>query len=294
MFAEGDRNGKLLANLVADQRTPVSIPVVRGGGGSLLTSPGEILQEFVRFYSSLYSPIPTYDSLELDDLLGSLSMPKLSDTDATLLDDPISILEIEAAMLAFPPQKAPGPDGFPADFYRAFRSQLAPRLNNLYTHCWEQEILPESMMEAYMVLLLKPGKDPTECSSYRPIALLNMDLKILTKILASRVAKVISTVVDIDQMGFMPGMSTDTNLRRLFTHLQLDVSESPAKVIVSIDIEKAFDSVDWQYMLKVLEAMSFGPGFRRWIAMLYSGLRIFLQLGGGPGRDVHCPLLSSP
>lgn len=113
-----------------------------------------------------------------------------------------------------------------------------------------------------MVLLLKPGKNPQECSSYRPIALLNMDLRILTKVLASRLAKVISTLVNIDQTGFMPGMSTDTNLRRLFTHLQLD-TDFPAKVIVSIDIEKAFDSVDWQYMQSIAEY-----GIQSWILPL--------------------------
>lgn len=85
---------------------------------------------------------------------------------------------------------------------------------------------------AYMVLLLKPGKDPQECSSYRPIALLNVDLKILTKVLASRLAKVIPSLVGIDQTGFMPGKSTDTTVRRLFTHLQLDITDVPEKVSV--------------------------------------------------------------
>lgn len=118
---------------------------------------------------------------------------------------------------------------------------------------FENGILPSSMLEAYMVLLLIPGKDLQECSSYRPIALLNTDLKILTKVLASCLAKVIPSLVDIDQMGFMPWKSTDTNLRRLFTNLQLDTPEVSEKVIVSIDIEKAFDSVDRRYMQSIGE-----------------------------------------
>lgn len=96
-----------------------------------------------------------------------------------------------------------------------------------------------------MVLVPKPGKGPTECSYYRPIALLNADLKILTKILATRLARIISSLIGIDRTGFMPGKSTDTNLRRVFTHLQLPNLEQPTRVLVSIDIEKAFDSVDW-------------------------------------------------
>lgn len=77
IFAEGDKNGKLLANLAAEQKTPVSIPVVRGRSGTLITDPAHIREEFVQFYSSLYSPIPPYDPLELDGLLKNLSMPRL-------------------------------------------------------------------------------------------------------------------------------------------------------------------------------------------------------------------------
>lgn len=103
IFAEGDKNGKLLANLAADQRIPVSIPVVRRRDGSLVTDLVGALEEFVRFYESLYSPIPSYNSIELEELLQSLSMPKLTDSDVALLDEGISVLEIEAAILAFPP-----------------------------------------------------------------------------------------------------------------------------------------------------------------------------------------------
>lgn len=149
-----------------------------------------------------------------------------------------------------------------------------------------------------MILLPKPGKNPLECSSYWPIALLNMDLKILMKVLTRRLAGVISSLVDIDQTGFMPGKSTDTNLRRLFTYLQLLNFDSPTRIVVSIDIEKAFDSLDWHYMLVVLEKMGFGLTFRRWISLLYSNPRMairlcfhtspFLQIGRGTKQG--CPL----
>lgn len=118
------------------------------------------------------------------------------------------------------------------------------------------------MLDANMVLLLKPGKDPLDCSGYRPIAVLNVDLKILTKVLADRLAGVISSLVKIDQTGFMPGKSTDTNLRCLFTHLQLRTANTSTRIVLSVVIEKAFDSINWQYMLRVLETMGFGQVFR--------------------------------
>lgn len=111
--------------------------------------------------------------------------------------------------------------------------------------------------------MTKPGKDPIDCCSYRSIALLNTDLKILTKVLATRLARVILSLVDIDQTGFMPEKSTDTNQRRVITHLQVPHDNQSTRVLVSIDIEKVFEAVDWQYMHKVLELMGFGLHFRR-------------------------------
>lgn len=263
VFTEGDKNGKLLAMLVADYHPLTNIPIIRNQRGDLITEPKSIMQEFVSFFASLYSPIPSYETADLDSLSVDLSIPKLSDDDINNLEGKITIKEIEKAIFSFPPNKAPGPDGFPDDFYKANVEVLAPRINLLLDYCHEHDTLPDSMLEVYMVLLLKPGKDPKDCASYRPIALLNTDLKILTKILALRLSTVLPSIVNIDQTGFMPGKSTDTNLRRLFTHLQLQSRNANSRVVVSIDFEKAFDSVDWRFMFKVLEIMGFGPNFRK-------------------------------
>lgn len=98
-----------------------------------------------------------------------------------------------------------------------------------------------------------------------------MNLKIVTKILATRLAKVISSISNIDQ--------TDTDLRRLFTHLQLQTMESQTRIVVSIDIEKAFDLVDCCYIHKVLERMGFGPIYRKWISMIYKSPRVVIRFG---------------
>ncbi len=81
--------------------------------------------------------------------------------------------------------KTSGPDGYPVEFYEKFSLQLTPLLLNMYKHSLEQASLPQSLMEALITVLLKPGKDPVDCSSYRPFSLLSVDVKILAKIVAS-------------------------------------------------------------------------------------------------------------
>lgn len=103
--------------------------------------------------------------------------------------------------------------------------------------------LPASMAEAIIVVVPKPGKDPEVYASYRPISLLNVDAKILTKVLVRRLNKVFITLIYEDQMGFMPGKGTDINLRRLYTVLASTDFLTQFDAVASLDAEKAFDLV---------------------------------------------------
>lgn len=125
------------------------------------------------------------------------------------------------------------------------------------------------MYQAHIILLPKPRKDPKLCTSYRLISILNYDFKVLTKVLATKLMKPLPSLVSIDKTGFIPGKSTDINLRRVLTHMQLLSNESALGVPTLLDVAKAFDSVDWVYMSSVLEVMGFGPRLHTWIKILY-------------------------
>lgn len=137
IFAEGHKNGKLLAMLVVNHHPKAHIPAIKDKGGTLVTDPSLIMQEFIDFFSTLYSAIPKYDTEALDLLLTNLPIPRLSEEACTVLDAKITIKEVQEAIFAFPPNKAPGPDGFPADFYKSHVDQLATRFNWLLEHCIE-------------------------------------------------------------------------------------------------------------------------------------------------------------
>ncbi len=117
--------------------------------------------------------------------------------------------------------------------------------------------------------MLKKDKDPLDCASYRPISLLNCDVKILAKVLASRLEDVLPTVISPDQTGFIKNRQSFFNIRRLLNVVYFQHQSVP-ECVVSLDAEKAFDRVEWEYLFLVLEKFGFGPAFLSWIKLLYS------------------------
>lgn len=102
------------------------------------------------------------------------------------------------------PGKALGPDSYTIQYYKTFLPIIGPRMVTFFNVVGTGALFPRDTLKAHITLIHKEGKDPSSCGSYRSFSLLNIDLKLFSKILATRLAQHLQSLVHLDQVGFIP------------------------------------------------------------------------------------------
>jgi hypothetical protein len=223
---------------------------------------------------------------------------KLNNNTHEELTRPIEEKEIWQIIKNNPPDKSPGTDGLNNEFYKEHWPLVKKYVIKSMNYGLDTGQLCLSQRRGVISLIPKPQKNLEELKNWRPITLLNQDYKYLTKTIANRIQKLLPDIINTDQGGFVPGRYIGCNIQRIMNTFEVCKEQQLKGALINIDFEKAFDTLEWEHMLKSLKYLNFPEKIVNWIRTIYTNIETCIINNGftteylKPERGVRqgCPL----
>ena len=190
------------------------------------------------------------------------------------------------AITDMPSDKAPGPDGFTGLFYKTAWPIIKNDILRAFHAIWSLDGRSFYLVnQAYMVLLRKKQEAAT-IGDYRPISLIHRFAKLLTKVLARRLAPYMNDLVNYNQSDFIQSRLIHENYRAVQSTAKLLHRAKIPSVLVKLDIAKAFDTVNWHFLVSLLQHLGFSRRWTNWISLILSSASTKIILNGSLGRRI--------
>jgi hypothetical protein len=234
---------------------------------------------FITPFKDLFKTTNVSPPFELLDLF----QPSISDDDNSLLYAIPTQFEIYTTIPSLGRLKAPDPDGFTALFYLKYwdiiKHTVLPVVWNFFNH---NQLLREQNHTFLALILKKMGASTVQ--HFRPICLCNIIYKIISKQLANRLKPLFSNFIYPLQTAFVPNRLIQDN--SILAHEMLHILKSKrgrgGLMAINIDMEKAFDKIEWNFLLAILQKLGFHPIWTNWVRLCISITSFYILLNGSP------------
>ena len=245
-----------------------TINEIQDDKGKIISDLKEIPNVFKKFYTNLYSLQNTEPAIQ-DIYLGYTR--KLSNEQRDVIDQPLTVDDLKNALFDMREEASPGPNGLTVKFFKYFFDDLRPMFKEFLEAAFQKGCLTNDFKLSYTKLLPKDGGSLLDVKNFRPISLLNIAFKMITKAISNKIAPFLEDLVHPDQAANIKGRSIQNHNHYIRDIISLAKLRGDNSCILSIDQQKAFDRVSHEWMMKVLKENNFGPYFLKWISILNDG-----------------------
>jgi hypothetical protein len=260
-LSEGDFNTKYFHQVVKGRLNKNRIETVMDMDGKMFFGK-QVGDQFVKHFGSVLGQSKEVESIR-DPF--ELFKNKISQVDAEWMVRPVLDDEIKNAMFDISDEKAPGQDGFSSKFFKSAWGIVGKDVCLAVKDFFQNgKMLKE--VNATVIALVPKSSTPQKVADFRPISCCNVLYKCISKVLVNRIKGCLNSVVDENQSAFIPGRQISDNIllsQELLRNYHRD--RGPAKVAFKVDIQKAYDSVEWSFLEKCLGWFGFPPMMCVWI-----------------------------
>lgn len=276
----GDRNTTFFHRTVQARHGRNSIKSLLTATGFTITDPTDIKAEAVNHFKEFLNEQSDHNTIFGVENLRDLIEYHCPLEAAALLIKPFTDAEIKQVLFSMPANKAPGPDGYTAEFYKAAWPIIGPDFLVSVKSFFMTGFMPHGV-NATILSLVPKSTEAKSIKDYRPIACCNMLYKVISKLLANRLKMVLPEAMVPNQSAFIKGRLLLENVL-LATELVKDYHKqgiSP-RCAFKLDISKAFDAVRWDFIMSTLQAMGFPVLFISWIKTCISTATFSVCING--------------
>ena len=247
----------------------------------MINTDREILEEAQSFYCNLYSSCIVDETNEYDDLFFTEEKNiKLTEHEQKECDGLLTEAECFASLKTMKSNKTPGSDGLPAEFYKVFWKDISKYLLKALNTSYANGCLSVTQKRGLITLIPKKNRDAKLLKNWRPVTLLNCNYKIASKSIANRLKKFLPKLIDYDQTGFQKIGLLGENIRLIDSIITYAREKNLPGLLLFVDFEKAFDSLEWTFIEKTLAHFKFGPSLIAWIKLFYTDIASCVQNNG--------------
>ena len=262
---KGEKPTKYFFNLEKRNYSRKVISELEDEDGETINNEEQILLEVENYYKNLYSSKVDVTEEQLNRYIDveHLEIPHLSHEVSEKADGLLTFEECKKSLDTFSPGKSPGEDGFTVEFYPAVFDLIGNDLVESLNAAYENGQLSISQRRGVITLIPKEESSPLKLQNWRPITLLNVDHKIASKAITKRIEQMLPSLIHPDQTGFVKGRYIGENIRLISDVVEQTKKLNCPGILLSLDFQKAFDTLEWSCIHNVLKIYNFGDSLRK-------------------------------